>query len=40
MSSQLLSLGRLWQYAAAAFSAVAGVIHAYFMPEHFEAWVG
>ena len=27
-------------YAASGFSAVAGVIHAYFMPEHFEEWIG
>lgn len=29
-----------WQYVAAVSSAVAGIIHAYYMPEHFEMWVG
>lgn len=29
-----------WLFAAAVFSSVAGVIHAYYMPEHFEMWVG
>ena len=27
-------------YTAAGFSALAGIIHAYFMPEHFEEWIG
>ncbi len=29
-----------WLFAAAGLSAVAGIIHAYYMPQHFEAWVG
>lgn len=29
-----------WLFAAAVFSSVAGIIHAYYMPEHFEMWVG
>ena len=35
-----LASSRWLLYAAAGFSAVAGIIHAYFMPEHFEAWIG
>ena len=27
-------------YAAAGCSTLAGIIHAYFMPEHFEEWIG
>ena len=43
MKSQLVfqSTSSRWRlYAASGFSATAGVIHAYFMPEHFEAWIG
>lgn len=29
-----------WLFTAAFFSSVAGIIHAYYMPEHFEMWVG
>ena len=29
-----------WLFAASLLSSVAGVIHAYYMPEHFEMWVG
>ena len=29
-----------WQYAAAMFSMLAGWIHVFFAPEHFEEWVG
>lgn len=36
----LPSVQSYWRYSAAGFSAVAGIIHAYFMSEHFEAWVG
>ena len=25
-----------WLFAAAVFSSVVGIIHAYYMPEHFE----
>lgn len=31
---------RRWQYAAAMFSMLAGWVHVYFAPEHFEEWVG
>ncbi len=29
-----------WQYAAAVLSMLAGWIHVFFAPEHFEEWVG
>lgn len=29
-----------WLYIAAVASSTAGIIHAYYMPEHFEMWVG
>ena len=29
-----------WLYTVAVASATAGIIHAYYMPEHFEMWVG
>lgn len=29
-----------WLYMAAVASSIAGIIHAYYMPEHFEMWVG
>ena len=29
-----------WQYAAALLSMLAGWIHVFFAPEHFEEWVG
>ncbi len=38
--SVLHSVYNRWLFAAAVFSSVAGVIHAYYMPEHFEMWVG
>lgn len=31
---------RWWQYAAAGFSAVAGIIHVIVTPAHFEEWIG
>lgn len=38
--SALYSVYNRWLFAAAVFSSVAGIIHAYYMPEHFEMWVG
>lgn len=29
-----------WVFVASGLSATAGIIHAYYMPEHFEMWVG
>lgn len=29
-----------WVFVAAGLSTTAGIIHAYYMPEHFEMWVG
>lgn len=29
-----------WQYAAAALSALAGLLHLFVTPEHFEEWIG
>ena len=34
------SVHNRWVYTAAVASATAGIIHAYYMPEHFEMWVG
>lgn len=29
-----------WVFVASGLSVTAGIIHAYYMPEHFEMWVG
>jgi hypothetical protein len=29
-----------WLFIASLLSAASAIIHAYFMPEHFEAWIG
>lgn len=36
----LQSVYNRWLFTASLLSSVAGVIHAYYMPEHFEMWVG
>ena len=38
--SVLQSAYTRWLFTASLLSSVAGVIHAYYMPEHFEMWVG
>ena len=38
--SAFRSVYNRWLFTAAVFSSVAGIIHAYYMPEHFEMWVG
>lgn len=38
--SVLQSAYNRWLFTASLLSSVAGVIHAYYMPEHFEMWVG
>jgi len=38
--SALGSVHNRWLYTAAVASAVAGIIHAYYMPEHFDMWIG
>jgi len=38
--ARLQYLDKRWQYAAAILSLLAGWIHVYFAPEHFEEWVG
>ncbi len=38
--SKLQSTYNRWLFTASLLSSVAGIIHAYYMPEHFEMWVG
>ena len=38
--SAFQSVYNRWLFTASLLSSVAGVIHAYYMPEHFEMWVG
>ena len=38
--SVLRSIYDRWVFVASGLSATAGIIHAYYMPEHFEMWVG
>ena len=40
LPARLQYFDRRWQYAAAVFSMLAGWIHVFFAPEHFEEWVG
>ena len=40
MQSIFESAYNRWLFAAAGLSAMAGIIHAYYMPEHFEVWGG
>lgn len=39
-SAFLSSYYNRWLFTASVLSSVAGIIHAYYMPEHFEMWVG
>ena len=38
--ARLQYFDKRWQYAAAVLSMLAGWIHVFFAPEHFEEWVG
>ncbi len=40
LPARLQHFDNRWQYAAAVFSMLAGWIHVFFAPEHFEEWVG
>lgn len=40
MPAQLSALDKRWQYAAAALSTLAGLIHILVAPDHFEEWIG
>jgi hypothetical protein len=40
IQSVFQSIYNRWLFTASVLSAASGIIHAYFMPEHFEAWVG
>jgi hypothetical protein len=40
LPSELQYGDKRWQYAAAMLSMLAGWIHVFFAPEHFEEWVG
>jgi hypothetical protein len=40
LPARLQYFDKRWQYAAAVLSMLAGWIHVFFAPEHFEEWVG
>jgi hypothetical protein len=40
LPTRLPYFDRRWQYAAAVLSLLAGWIHVFFAPEHFEEWFG
>ena len=40
LPARLQYIDKRWQYAAAVLSMLAGWIHVFFAPEHFEEWVG
>ena len=40
LPARLQYVDKRWQYAAAVLSMLAGWIHVFFAPEHFEEWVG
>jgi hypothetical protein len=40
LPARLQYVDKRWQYTAAMLSMLAGWIHVFFAPEHFEEWVG
>jgi hypothetical protein len=40
LPARIQKVDKRWQYAAAMLSMLAGWIHVFFAPEHFQEWVG